>query len=116
MTVHKAQGSEFGTVIVVLPDPCRVLSRELLYTALTRQKDRVVLWVQGDPAALRRYAAAEHSATARRLTNLFTPPAPVVVNQMRFDDRHIHRTARDELVMSSPDISPVLIGVEWRGG
>jgi hypothetical protein len=48
ITVHKAQGSEFGTVIVVLPDPCRVLSRELLYTALTRQKDRVVLLVQGE--------------------------------------------------------------------
>jgi len=104
LTVHKAQGSEFGTVIVILPDPCRVLSRELLYTALTRQKDRVVLLVQGDPAYLRRYAAAEHSATARRLTNLFAPPAPVVVRQVRFDDRHIHRTARGELVMSKSEV------------
>jgi ATP-dependent exoDNAse (exonuclease V) alpha subunit len=34
LTVHKAQGSEFDTVFVVLPNPCRVLSRELLYTAL----------------------------------------------------------------------------------
>lgn len=104
LTVHKAQGSEFGTVVVVLPDPCRVLSRELLYTALTRQKDRVVLLIQGDPAFLRRYAAAEHSATARRLTNLFAPPAPVVVNQVRFDERHIHRTARGELVMSKSEV------------
>jgi hypothetical protein len=104
LTVHKAQGSEFGTVIVILPDPCRVLSRELLYTALTRQKDRVVLLVQGDPALLRRYAAAEHSATARRLTNMFAPPAPVVVNHVRFDDRHIHRTARGELVMSKSEV------------
>ena len=38
LTVHKAQGSEFDTVFVVLPNPCRILSRELLYTALTRQK------------------------------------------------------------------------------
>lgn len=104
LTVHKAQGSEFGTVVVVLPDPCRVLSRELLYTTLTRQKDRVVLRVQGDPAFLRRYAAAEHSATARRLTNLFAPPAPVVVRQVRFDDRHIHRTARGERVMSKSEV------------
>ena len=42
LTVHKAQGSEFNTVILVLPNPCRLLSRELLYTALTRQRDRVV--------------------------------------------------------------------------
>ena len=37
LTVHKSQGSEYGTVILVLPNPCRLLSRELLYTALTRQ-------------------------------------------------------------------------------
>ena len=42
LTVHKAQGSEFDTVFVVLPNPCRVLSRELLYTALTRQNSRLV--------------------------------------------------------------------------
>lgn len=75
-----------------------------LVLAVTRQKDRVVLLVQGEPAFLRRYAAAEHSATARRLTNLFAPPAPVVVRQVRFDDRHIHRTARGELVMSKSEV------------
>ena len=47
LTVHKSQGSEFGTVILVLPNPCRLLSRELLYTALTRQKDRIVILHQG---------------------------------------------------------------------
>jgi ATP-dependent exoDNAse (exonuclease V) alpha subunit len=36
LTVHKAQGSEFQKVFVVLPKNCRPLSRELLYTALTR--------------------------------------------------------------------------------
>jgi hypothetical protein len=47
LTVHKAQGSEFNKVILVLPNPCRLLSRELLYTALTRQLDRVVVLHQG---------------------------------------------------------------------
>jgi ATP-dependent exoDNAse (exonuclease V) alpha subunit len=36
LTIHKAQGSEFGTTFVIVPNPCRPLSRELLYTALTR--------------------------------------------------------------------------------
>jgi exodeoxyribonuclease V alpha subunit len=44
-TVHKAQGSEFERVLLILPDAdARVLSRELLYTALTRARRSVWLW------------------------------------------------------------------------
>lgn len=44
MTIHKAQGSEFDTVVVVLPDvDVRALSRELLYTAVSRAKTRVII-------------------------------------------------------------------------
>ncbi len=44
MTVHKAQGSQFDTVAVVLPEPTsRILTRELLYTAVTRARGRVIL-------------------------------------------------------------------------
>ncbi len=40
MTIHKSQGSEFRSVFVVLPEfESPVLSRELLYTAVTRVKD-----------------------------------------------------------------------------
>lgn len=42
VTIHKAQGSEFGLTILVLPDPCWLMSCELLYTALTRQ---VTVWL-----------------------------------------------------------------------
>ena len=52
-TVHKAQGSEFDSVFLILPDAdARVLSRELLYTALTRARRRVRLWAM--PEALDR--------------------------------------------------------------
>lgn len=45
MSVHKSQGSEFEEVAVVLPaEPSPVLSRELLYTAVTRAKKRVVVY------------------------------------------------------------------------
>lgn len=104
LTVHKAQGSEFSTVIVVLPKPCRLLSRELLYTALTRQRNRIVVMCQGDPVELRNYIGSEHSETARRLTNLFTEPAPVIVKDRRYDGKHIHRTKRGELVMSKSEV------------
>jgi len=44
MTIHKSQGSEFDTVIVVLPQRENlVLTRELLYTAVTRAKKKVKL-------------------------------------------------------------------------
>ena len=45
MTVHKAQGSEFARVLIVLPErESPVLSRELLYTAITRARENVELW------------------------------------------------------------------------
>ncbi len=42
MSVHKAQGSEFDEVWLLLPQQdARVLSRELLYTAMTRARSRL---------------------------------------------------------------------------
>lgn len=42
ITIHKSQGSEFGEVLIVLPDaPTPVLTRELLYTAVTRARESV---------------------------------------------------------------------------
>ncbi|HLI45429.1 MAG TPA: exodeoxyribonuclease V subunit alpha [Acidimicrobiales bacterium] len=44
MTVHKAQGSEFDSVAVVLPQPSsRLLTRQLLYTAVTRARNRLLI-------------------------------------------------------------------------
>jgi exodeoxyribonuclease V alpha subunit len=44
MTVHKSQGSQFDTVAVVLPDPASpILTRELLYTAITRTRRHLIL-------------------------------------------------------------------------
>jgi exodeoxyribonuclease V alpha subunit len=51
MTVHKSQGSQFGRVVVVLPsDRSPVLTRELLYTAVTRARTAVT--IVGQPDAL----------------------------------------------------------------
>jgi len=44
MTVHKSQGSEFAQVLLVLPDKASpVLTRELIYTGITRAKMRLTL-------------------------------------------------------------------------
>jgi exodeoxyribonuclease V alpha subunit len=45
MTVHKSQGSEFDRVLLILPDrDSPVLTRELVYTGLTRASKRVDVW------------------------------------------------------------------------
>jgi exodeoxyribonuclease V alpha subunit len=47
MTVHKSQGSEFDNVLLILPDKeSPVLTRELIYTGLTRARSRVEVWFQ----------------------------------------------------------------------
>jgi exodeoxyribonuclease V alpha subunit len=49
LTVHKAQGSEFDQAWIVLPQQdARTLTRELLYTALTRARDQVHLFARED--------------------------------------------------------------------
>ncbi len=51
MTVHKSQGSEFDQVLLVLPDrDSPVLTREMIYTALTRARRRITL--AADPTLL----------------------------------------------------------------
>jgi exodeoxyribonuclease V alpha subunit len=51
MTVHKSQGSEFDRVTLLLPATSRLLTRELLYTAVTRARHGLV--VVGSEEAVR---------------------------------------------------------------
>jgi exodeoxyribonuclease V alpha subunit len=44
MTIHKSQGSQVDAVAVLLPDPgSRILTRELMYTAVTRARKSIIL-------------------------------------------------------------------------
>lgn len=44
MTVHQSQGSEFDSVLLLLPsEPSRVLSRELVYTGITRARSKITI-------------------------------------------------------------------------
>lgn len=104
LTVHKAQGSEFGRVFVIIPQNCPLLSAELLYTALTRQKEKVIILHQGPKADLLKYSKDYFSETARRYTNLFEKPNMIEVKDTFLEDRLIHRTTRGELVRSKSEV------------
>jgi exodeoxyribonuclease V alpha subunit len=52
MTIHKSQGSQFRVAAVLLPESgSRILTRELLYTGVTRARDQLIL--VGDESAVR---------------------------------------------------------------
>ena len=104
ITIHKSQGSEFGTTFVVIPNPCRLLSRELLYTALTRQQHRIVLLHQGQLTDLRQYSNAGYSEAAARLTNLFVDPEPIAVDGKFLEAGLIHKTRKGILVRSKSEV------------
>jgi len=105
LTVHKAQGSEFKKVFVVLPRMTRLLSRELLYTALTRSREQLVLLIEGsDASVLYDYTRPERSETARRNTNLFTAVLRTDDESLPYAEHLIHRTDKGHLVRSKSEL------------
>lgn len=104
LTVHKAQGSDFDVVFLVLPRSPLMLTRELIYTALTRQKQKVVILHQGSITELQKLSAEHYSATASRLSNLFTAPSLVQVGESFLEEGLIHITVRGEPVRSKSEV------------
>src|SRR5262249_22697185 len=113
LTVHKSQGSQFRLVVVVLPEAHPILSRELIYTALTRHQDRLVLMHQGPRTLLKEFAAPHRSETARRMTNLLRDCHMVEFPQAKgsvfLQEGLIHRTSKglamrskSELIIAEP--------------
>lgn len=114
LTVHKAQGSQFDTVILVLAEPCRLISRELLYTALTRQVKKIIILYNQEAYHLMKYSSEINSDIAKRFTDLFADvfpddngahkPQVTKVGNTFFDEKLIHKTARGELVRSKSEV------------
>ena len=105
LTVHKSQGSEFKKVFVVVPNNCRLLSRELIYTALTRSREQLVLLIEGDDATvLFDLTRPERSETARRNTNIFQGVIRLANDTMPFAEHLIHRTEKGHLVRSKSEL------------
>lgn len=104
ITVHKSQGSDFDTVFIVVPMPCRQLSKELLYTAFTRQRGKVIVFCQGELTNLRKFGFDEFSEVKRRITNLFNIPRLIKHGNVFFESNLIHRTEKGEFVRSKSEV------------
>lgn len=104
ITIHKSQGSDFGTVIVVLPQGTRLARRELVYTALTRSKTRLVLLLQGDSlASVLDLRNPDNSDTFQRNTNLFRSSVRDIPGR-RWAEHLIHRHTDGQAVRSKSEL------------
>lgn len=104
LTVHKAQGSEFGKVFLVIPNPCFLLSREMLYTSLTRQKDKVILLYQGNAFDIKALASPLKSDALKRITNLFVKPELVEVEGQYLEKNLIHQASDCKMLRSKSEL------------
>ncbi len=69
LSVHKSQGSSWETVITVLPPHKKLLTRDMVYTALSRCEKRCICIIP-DQAAVTK-AVAERPVYEKRITGLF---------------------------------------------
>jgi hypothetical protein len=71
-SVHKAQGSQFGVTITIIPNESDFLSREMLYTALTRSEKCQIVLLQNDLNLLKARLWLGDSEIAKRNSSLFS--------------------------------------------
>ena len=105
LTIHKSQGSQFRTVFVVLPKSSRLLTRELVYTALTRSRQRLVLLIEGNDAGLLYdLSRPEKSDACRRNTNLFGGILRERSGEPPHAENLIHKTEKGHMVRSKSEL------------
>jgi exodeoxyribonuclease V alpha subunit len=104
ITVHKAQGSDFDLVFLIVPQRSQTLSREMFYTALTRFRKRLVLLVERDIENLRKFRSLAWSETALRNTNMFTVIVRPDDVDVPYPEKLVHRTKTNVLVRSKSEL------------
>ncbi len=102
ITVHKSQGSDFDYVFLVVPRTGRIISRELIYTALTRAKKQLILLIEGDtPQWIINLSKPQYSETAKRNTHLFTYAVREEQHSIPYAEGLIHKTRKEGLLVRS---------------
>ena len=104
LTVHKSQGSDFEIVFLIIPKHAGTLSRELLYTGLTRFRKKMIILIQQDTSVLENMRKPEQSATLLRNTNLFVNAVRPEATERFYASHLIHHTATGILVRSKSEV------------
>lgn len=108
ISVHKAQGSEFERVYVIIPkNKQALLTTEMFYTALTRARRHCTLFIEQDITSLLGMRRPEASRLRRINSSLFVfQPVPEALLSIRgwLEDGRIHHTLADILVRSKSEV------------
>ncbi|RRR72400.1 MAG: exodeoxyribonuclease V [Candidatus Viridilinea halotolerans] len=105
LTVHKAQGSDFDIVFLIIPQNAQTLSRELIYTGLTRFRKQLVLLIERDVSVLERLRHPKWSNTQGRNTQMFQLALrPDYERKLFYQDSLIHRTRNGAAVRSKSEV------------
>ena len=104
ITVHKSQGSDFDVVFLVMPQEAGTLSRELIYTALTRFRVKLVLLLERDVRVLQQHRRPATSETVHRNTHLFELRVRPEGMSRIHPEHLIHRTTTGDLVRSKSEL------------
>lgn len=108
LTVHKSQGSSFGKTIVVINGKSLFVTKELLYTAFSRQKEKLIVLSDLQIQELVQYADDWYSDTKQRYTDLFEVPNIIEIENNKqkryFEEKLIHKTIRGEMVRSKSEV------------
>ncbi|CAN7382571.1 AAA family ATPase [Rossellomorea sp. LjRoot5] len=108
LTVHKSQGSSFGKTIVVINGKSSFVTKELLYTAFSRQREKLIVLSDLSTQELVQYANDWYSDTKQRYTDLFEVPNIIEIESGKqkryFEEKLIHKTIRGEMVRSKSEV------------
>lgn len=108
LTVHKSQGSSFGKTIVVINGKNSFITKELLYTAFSRQKDKLIILSDLSIEELIKYTDDWYSDTKQRYTDLFEVPNITEIQRngekRYFEEKLIHKTISGEMVRSKSEV------------
>ena len=89
---------------MIVPNPCFLLTREMLYTALTRQKNRVVVLYQGSVFDIKELSSPLKSDTLRRITNLFIKPDLLEIDDHFLEKNLIHEASDGTMLRSKSEL------------
>jgi ATP-dependent exoDNAse (exonuclease V) alpha subunit len=103
ISVHKSQGSQFKHVFLVIPkEQTRHLSRELLYTGLTRGRTSLTLFIEGDVQRLLQLRRPKEAEAPKRNSQLFHVRAGD--SGRARSDGHVHVTTGGDYVLSKSEV------------
>jgi ATP-dependent exoDNAse (exonuclease V) alpha subunit len=108
ISVHKSQGSEFDHVFLVLPKNKKsLLSKELIYTAVTRAKTKLTVFTEQDISAFLQLTRPEANKLSKINASLFDfKPLPkewLIMNEW-YEEGKIHQTLSEYMVRSKSEV------------